>query len=264
MTLPVLERDATLSSLADSSHRLSEAIRSVRDPGKTAIGHWTIRDVAIHTSHVFTILSELIDGGRSPVKDHLKMSEVWDAMVLEDDETDLNAIADRIDHRAKEWIDKATPEMWTREIWWHGELRMPVWALSGILVNEAEVHALDIATAEDRPWEISRQKAIESTVALVPALPSFVNEEVAKGLNAAIELRLRGGPRIYVTITDGALTTDVAPRSVDVHISADPVEYLLIGFGRKSQWPAIATGKVVAWGRKPWLALKFSNLFHSP
>ena len=256
MTLPVLERDPTLDSVADTSSRLSELIRSARDPGKTAIGHWTIRDVAVHTSHVFGILSSLLDGERSPVKDHLKMSEVWDAKLLEDDESDMNAIADRIDHSTKEWIDKATPEMWMRDLSWHGDLPMPVWALSGILVNEAEIHGLDIASAEDRPWEITRQKAIEAIVGLLPGLYVFVDESAAKGLNATFELRLRGGPRFYNTITDGALTIDVTPKPADVHVSADPVEYLLIGFGRRSQWPAIATGKVVAWGRKPWLALE--------
>ena len=264
MTLPVLERDETLNSLADTSRRFAELIRSVRNPDKPALGHWTVRDVTVHASHVFSILPTLVDGERSPVKDHLKMSEVWNVRVLEDGERDMNVIADRIEYSTKEWIDKATPEMWMRDVLWHGDIPMPVYALSGILINEAEVHAYDIALAEDREWKISRQKAIESTVGLLPGLPAFVDEAAAKGLNANFELQLRGGPRMYITIVDGALSIDATPKRVDVHVSADPVEYLLIGFGRKSQWPAIATGKVVAWGRKPWLALKFAKLFHSP
>lgn len=264
MTMPVLDREQTLSSLSATARRYSELLRSVDQPSKQAIGHWSIRDVAIHTTHIYGIFPRLLDGEHSPVENHLRMSETWDQRVKEDAEQDLTAIADRIDKGTEEFIARATPEMWMREVWWHGDLRIPVYALSGILVNEAEVHGLDVAQAEGRDWTIARGKAIEATVGLLPILPAFVNEAEAKGLDATFELRLRGGPRAYISLVDGALTIDATPRKVDCHVSADPVEYLLIGFGRRSQWPAIATGKVVAWGRKPWLALKFAKLFHSP
>jgi hypothetical protein len=264
VTLPVLDRDQALASLTASSRRYSELVRSAKDPKKNAIGHWTIRDVAVHTSHLYGIFTTLLAGERSPVKDHLRLAEVWDAKVKDDDERDLLAIAERIDRSTEAFIDRATPDLWTREVWWHGDLRIPVYALTGILINEAEVHGLDIARAEDRAWSIARQKAIEATVGLLPILPAFVNEEATRGLKAAFELRLRGGPRVYITLVDGSLTIDATPTRVDCHVSADPVDYLLIGFGRRSQWPAIARGKVTAWGRKPWLALKFAKLFHSP
>jgi hypothetical protein len=31
-----------------------------------------------------------------------------------------------------------------------------------------------------------------------------------------------------------------------------------------SQWGLIARGKLVAWGRKPWLALRFKSFFPNP
>jgi hypothetical protein len=51
---------------------------------------------------------------------------------------------------------------------------------------------------------------------------------------------------------------------VDCRISADPVAFLLVGYGRVSQWPQIARGKMVAWGRKPWLGVKFRSLLRKP
>lgn len=59
-------------------------------------------------------------------------------------------------------------------------------------------------------------------------------------------------------------TGSVPSRRVDCHISADPVAFFLLGSGLASQWPLIARGKLMTWGRKPWLALKLASLFVSP
>lgn len=264
MTLPVLDRDETLLSVADSTRRWTELIRTVRDPSVTAIGHWSIRDVAVHTSHIYGLWPELIAGARSPIENHLRIGEEWDAKVRGDGEQDLNAIADRIDLATKEFLDAAIDENWTKDVWWHGGLRVPVYTLAGILINEAEVHGRDVAQAEDRPWSIAREKAIKAIVGLFPLLPSFINGEEASGMRAIYELRLRGGPQLFITVQDGSASLDATPKRADCHLSVDPVEYLMIGFGRRSQWLPIATGKVAAWGRKPWLALKFSKLFTTP
>jgi hypothetical protein len=264
MALPVLERDDTLSSLAESSQRWSDLLRSVQDPSRTAIGHWSIRDVGVHTTHIFGLFPELVVGGRSTIKDHLALASEWDAKVKADPENDLGAVADSIDLATKEFINRATPESWADEVWWHGGLRIPVYSLAGILINEAEVHGLDVASAEDRTWEVTREKAIKAIVALLPVLPYFVDRDVSSTFNATFELRLRGGPRVYFTISDGNLSLDTQPRSVDCHLSVDPVEYLMVGYGRKSRWGPIATGKITAWGRKPLLSMKFPKLFYSP
>ena len=264
MAMPVLERDETLSSLADSSRRWTELLRSVTDATPTAIGHWTIRDVAVHTSHLFGVFPELIDGGRSPIQDHLNLAAEWDAKAKSDPESDLNVIADRVDLATKEFINRATTDKWTSEVWWHGGLKVPVYSLAGILINEAELHGLDVAEASGRDWSVTREKATKAMIGLFPILPYFVREDEAKKFNATFELRVRGGPKVYITVEGGALTIDMQPRAVDCHLSVDPVDYLLIGYGRKSQLVPIATGKVAAWGKKPWLSLRFAKLFHTP
>ncbi len=47
-------------------------------------------------------------------------------------------------------------------------------------------------------------------------------------------------------------------------ISADPVAFLLVGYGRTGQWGQIIRGKLVASGRKPWLGFGFGKLLTSP
>jgi hypothetical protein len=39
---------------------------------------------------------------------------------------------------------------------------------------------------------------------------------------------------------------------------------VLVGYGRMSQWRAIGTGRLIAWGRKPWLGFRFVGLFFNP
>lgn len=41
---------------------------------------------------------------------------------------------------------------------------------------------------------------------------------------------------------------------VNCHLSADPATLLLLRFGRINQWPAILTGRLLAWGSNPSLA----------
>jgi hypothetical protein len=36
-----------------------------------------------------------------------------------------------------------------------------------------------------------------------------------------------------------------------------------VGYGRIGQLGPIVTGKLVTWGRKPWLAPRFAKLFYS-
>lgn len=57
--------------------------------------------------------------------------------------------------------------------------------------------------------------------------------------------------------------TEPGPKS-DCTISADPVAFLLVGYGRTGQWGEIARGKLVAGGRKLWLGLSFGRLLTSP
>jgi hypothetical protein len=131
------------------------------------------------------------------------------------------------------------------------------------LINECEIHGRDIAVATGGRWSIPAPHARLAIAAHVPFLYGFVNEEATRGLNASFGLHVRGGDDYYFKFTDGQLSIDGAKTAVDCHISTDPVEYLLLGYGRKSQWRAIATGKVLTWGRKPWLSLKFATLFQS-
>jgi putative sterol carrier protein len=60
-----------------------------------------------------------------------------------------------------------------------------------------------------------------------------------------------------------AVVTGAGART-DCVITAEPVTFLLLGFGRISPWSPILRGKLRAGGRKPWSAMKFATLLSSP
>jgi hypothetical protein len=253
-----------MSALEGASHRFTEQLRDVRDPSRPAVGHWSIGEVGTHLCHIFEMYPGLVSGETSPLPDHLNMAPAWERMLEEDGERDPIATATRIGAGTKEFLGAVERADWTQPVKWHGGLSIPVSSLAPILMSECDVHGWDVAKAEGKQWTIPRTDAVVIIEGLYPLLPHFVNEQVASGLDASYELNVRGGRSAYLRVKDSKLTIDGAAQgSVDCHISADPVNYLLVGYGRKSQWGPMLTGKLVAWGRKPWLGLKFARLFHS-
>jgi hypothetical protein len=68
-----------------------------------------------------------------------------------------------------------------------------------------------------------------------------------------------------VQVEAGRLSVE-APGSerADCHLAGEPVVFLLVGYGRIGQWGPVARGQLRVWGRRPWLALGFKNLFFNP
>lgn len=264
MTLPVPEKSQAISHVDDSARRWINLLRSAQDGSRPAIGHWSVGDVAMHTSHVFQILGDVARGGTSPVEDHLRLSDHWEKLLAEDPERDPRLIADRLDQSSKEFLDALQQSDWEQPASWHGGVKVPTYALAGLVTGECVFHGLDVARALGRSWTIDPAKARLVIDGLLPVMPHFVKQDAAAGVHATIDFRFRGGPRVYMLIDDGSLVIDErTDRPIDCHVSADPVDYLLIGYGRKSQLGPALTGKILAWGKKPWLALKFAKLFHS-
>ncbi len=147
---------------------------------------------------------------------------------------------------------------------------MPMSSLVCHVLNELLVHGRDIATADGKPWPIERSHAgLVVNGFLFPAFAnlgrSLVDQKVAAGIRATYDIRVRGGGRAVLSFDDGDLTVSSEPSGpVDVHVSVDPVAFLLVGWGRTGQWGPIAKGKLLAWGRKPWLGFKLRSLLLNP
>ena len=149
--------------------------------------------------------------------------------------------------------------------WWSGS-QADVEVAIGLLVGERLVHGWDIARACGMRWPIKRHHAVIAMEASFAVMPLLVDPVAAAGLNATFEMRLRGAGRYELRFTDGALTTSRVDRvdDADCRISAHPVAMMLTGFGRVAQWRPVLRGRLIAWGRRPWLGLRLSRVLRSP
>jgi len=79
-------------------------------------------------------------------------------------------------------------------------------------------------------------------------------------------MRGERGARAVFAVADGALVIDPpAPgRHADCHLSADPWAFLLVLYGRSGPLTPALTGRILVWGRRPWLALTLPSLFLKP
>ena len=135
----------------------------------------------------------------------------------------------------------------------------------GILLAELVVHGFDIARALARPWPIDPHHVELIFQGLDPIAPGWVNPAQARRLTATFEVHLRGQATHVYSFRNGHLQVNPAgPHQADVHIWADPAAFLLALYRRQPTWRHIAAGRLLAWGRKPWLALTFADRFQQP
>lgn len=261
MTIPLPDRQQTLDTIDASCARFIAALEDA-DPSAPAVGHWSVRDVAVHVMQIYELFPRLVAGQPSPVRELEEMAAVWDARVAADPEQDPKRVAARMREAVRAFAEGS--HGWSDETTWHAGIKAPVSTLGTILIGEAELHGWDIAHAGKRPWKIPREAAVLAILGLVPLLPHFLDRDATQGLSATYRLKVRGGPDLYMRVAGGSLTTSARPPGpIDCTISADPSSYLLVGYGRIGRFGPIATGKIAAWGRKPWLGLRFGNLFTS-
>ena len=265
MTLTPPDVDSTLAGVRESSRRFAALLKATGDPSPTAVGHWSVGETAAHVTHVYSMIPRLLEGRTSPVSDHRQMSGTWHRLLADDPERDMSVLAERIETSTTEFFDRLDRSEWTKEISWHGGIKAPVYTLASILVNEAEIHGYDITGAVGKPWTIPQDRARLALKGLYPVLPHFVNPAEAKGLRANFAIDLRDGNPDYMLVHDGVLkVTGEKPARVHCRISAQPVEYALVGYGRISQAKPLLTGKILAFGRQPWLGFRFAKLLYSP
>jgi len=274
-------------ALRDMVGRLTTMLRNIPVPGGTALGEWDLTEVAMHLSQAWVVVPDLarrdlshvlaVLPGMTATASGSLIADVWELGdmtklgVASDAERDLGVLADRIEERAAEFLaESAGTSPDERFAWLVEGSTVSRRTLGCHLLNETIIHGYDLAQAAGVPWKIEPAYAVMVLAGfIIPVLQALdphamVDQEKAAGLRATYDLRLRGGARFDFVFDDGELRIQApAGRRADCHLSVDPTAMLLVGWGRKSQWPAIAKGQLVAWGRKPWLGPRFASLIRS-
>lgn len=259
------------SALAAVVQRLTALIRTIKDPHAPAVGEWAAGDVAVHLAHVWETLPALGMGELGSPLSHLDdLAGLTSSMVRDDPGRELEAIAVRIEAAASAYLACPTTGRESRP-WLVEGTELPASAFACHILSESLVHGHDIAHAEGRPWDISSHHAGLAIMGFVfPALSVLdprapVDQQRAAGVRACFDIRVRRAGRAYLSFDDGALSIEPpSARRVDCHISADAAALFLLIWSRTGQWPAILTGRMTGWGRRPWLGPRLAGMMRNP
>lgn len=271
MALPTVDPAAARAAVETASVRLVSLLRSATAPAAPALGEWDVTDLAVHVSVAVDAFTAMARGSDSVLDDVWELSTLSGVLVKGESERSLAAVADRIQAGVDAFlavVDAASPD--DVRSWLVKGVEVPLPMLTCQVLNELTVHGRDIAVAQKVPWPIQRSHATLILLGFVlPSLGalgrSMVDQEAAAGVNATYEVRLRGGGRAYLRIASGELSVDAEPPGpVDCHLSVDPETFLLVSWGRVGQWPAIGRGRLLSWGRRPWLGLKLREMLRNP
>lgn len=267
---------AILPAMVD---RLTALIASVPDPSAASpCVPWSVGDVAAHLSLAYLGYSSAAAGDfgawigvipdvADPIARLKEMNTQTLEMVSAAERASLGPVlAERLQVLLDATEGRDPAEL--REAPWFGEgVRIPLGTVTGLLLSESMLHGLDIARGSGQAWPIDKRLARLVVSLVFPAMmPLMVNQATASGLSGRMRFHVRGGIDIAVTVADGQITVEREPvgGKTDCHISLDPVAFLLTASGRASHNKAIAAGKMIPYGRKPWLAPACAELFSFP
>lgn len=259
------ERDELYGAIEREGRRLVALVRDAKHLDAMAVGQWNERQLAEHLSLMAPMFAAFARDEGPAAEDVTKIEDVYAGLGQgRGSNRSMAEMADLLQQGLDDFLMTARGAEAERVTTWHGGAKLTLPELGGILIGEIFAHGIDMAGAEGVTWEVTHEQAVWLIEGLRPVLPMFVDRSSAAGFSGTFDINLRGGPRMFLVFSDGALRIkDAAPRA-DCHISADPIDFVLVSYGRRSQWHSLLRGKIVAYGRKPWLGLKLNSLLVDP
>ncbi|MFJ3538549.1 maleylpyruvate isomerase N-terminal domain-containing protein [Streptomyces sp. NPDC090109] len=282
---PVTEHERARAALAAAIPRLVGLLRAVPDPdAESGVPVWSVGDVGAHLAAVYLAYTALVSPETATEwKDVLASAEgALTGGTFVERITAMNArsvtlfgreeragTADFVAERGETFLrvtEGLAPDTPVSAPW-YGDVPFTLATVTGLMLSETLVHGLDIARGARLPWPIGRDEARLVLGQSMPTMMAAALDPVkARGVRIAFDLAIEGGPRLAVVVDDGTatVTRDAPPRAYDCRIVADPVTFLLVSFRRTPVWKAVASGRMRAGGRRPWLAARLGRLVAGP
>jgi uncharacterized protein (TIGR03083 family) len=269
-----VDLDEASDALTDTARRVAGLLRGAGDGNgeRPVVGsRWTVGDVGAHLA--FTVAARgdvslaapfVPDGGGFAER----VAAVTAGTLGLETERRPAVLADLIEERVGGFLAATAGRAGGDEVptpWYRPDATLSLGAATALLTGEQLVHGYDLARTLRRTWPIDPATARLVVRAATWMMPLAADPAALAALRARYDLRVSGGPRFDVHVEAGRLSIE-APGSgpADCHLAGEPVAFLLLGYGRIGQWGPVAHGRLRVWGRRPWLALRFKNLFFNP
>ena len=134
--------------------------------------------------------------------------------------------------------------------------------IAGSLLAELIIHGQDLGGLTGMKPKLTTEQAAAALPDTMAIVPAFVDPERAAKVAGTYHMGFRGhGDWTFHIADDGSLTVEEGrPAKADARLSADPAAFTLVSLGRVNQFVPTLTGRIVAYGRKPWRLLQVGNL----
>ena len=271
MPVPVDLHDAT-ARLVEAGERFGALVESIAVPDAPAHGlDWSVAETAVHVLNGLEYYAACIRGA-TPVTTPRMRGETFaafaarenQALIDAEPERDPPAIARRVNIALRDLVDAALDagpdDMATFAAGYSEDTVTSVCTM----ISELVVHGYDIARTTGARWAVDSDAAALAVYGVSAGLPLVLDRDAAAGEEIHVKIRIRRGAPFSIRIDDGRVWTEMTHEKPDVTVWADPVAYLLVGFGRSSLLGQVARGKLAAWGRRPWTVLRVPKLLLSP
>jgi hypothetical protein len=264
----------TLNALRDAVARSADLWRRIDKPDAPAPGLiWTAAETAAHvvgdlrdyTQALTRHANGYMTHANRPTESPSRLSAKVNARHLEEvPERNLHRLADLLEAAADSYLNAAVDADPNVEIATPNGLVIGPSTMATLLLGEQLIHGLDISRTARIPWPIAAADAFLVIPGVLSVAPQYLRPQRAAGVHISFELRMRGGPSYRLAVDDGTAVVTAAGEKADCVITADPIAFLLLGYGRISQLSPVLRGQLRPGGRKPWLAMKFGTLLSSP
>lgn len=264
----------TLDALRDAVAQSAALWRRIDKPDAPAPGLiWTAAETAAHvvgdlrdyTQALTRHANGYMTHANRPTESPSELSAKVNARHLEDvPERNLHRLADLLEAAADAYLNAAAAADPSVAIATPNGLVIDPSTMATLLLGEQVIHGLDISRTANIPWRITSADALLVIPGVLTVAPQYLRPGRAAGVHISFELRMRGGPSYRLAVDDGTAVVTAAGEKADCVITADPVAFLLLGYGRISQLSPVLRGQLRPGGRKPWLAMKFGTLLYSP
>jgi uncharacterized protein (TIGR03083 family) len=265
------------ATLADAAARSSALIASLPDDNRRIKNsEWTVCEAAAHMAIGLRGFTDAAGGA----------PELWSSMIPDtahfpdrlgglnrvaiaaEPRRDVRQAAQAITDGAAAFLAATSgmpPGQKIPTPWYGDHASHTVLSATCLLAGEQLVHGYDIAKTVGQKWPVTADQAWVVLGGLWTMMPIAAKPEAIRSLEATYELHIVGRDRVRVQIANGSVVINPPdPTRVDCHIAGSPKGFLLVAYRRVSQYRLIATGRMMAWGRKPWIAFRLVNLFFQP